>query len=72
MEGKAKETLLEMQLLNYIGKSCFECGHTYDSIEDINKRNPRVGSLPKRQGESESEILLVCSGCWEKFAGSER
>lgn len=46
-------------LAMYIGYECSECGHTFDSVEDLENKDPVCS------GKDEKGIKLACRKCFK-------
>ena len=53
--------MMRIQLAMYVddGATCAQCGHTYNSVDDFMRCNPKRG-----YGEG---MIFVCNGCWEEY-----
>lgn len=51
---------LHLALSNYVEQSCVYCGHVYDSVEDIIKREA------VRANEPPANITLACKACYDE------
>ena len=46
------------------GATCAECGHTYSSVEDFRRCNPKRG-----YGK---QLSFVCTGCWNTYEAHQK
>ena len=46
MDKEQAAALTRIALTSYVGQTCGECGHIFDSVDDIIECNPRVTSGP--------------------------
>ena len=55
------EHMLRIQIAMWIDDkaTCIHCGHTYKSVDDFIRCNPKGGNT--------KELSFVCSGCWPKY-----
>lgn len=45
------------------GATCVQCGHTYTSVEDFRRCNPKRGYGQK--------FNFVCNGCWDDYDNAQ-
>lgn len=62
-------SMMRIQLEMYVHDkaTCAQCGHTYTSVDDMIRCNPKSGGLDKQKN-----FIFVCSSCWPKYAAIVR
>ena len=58
---------IQLAMHVYNKATCAHCGHTYSSVDDFIRCDPKIGGFDKKQN-----FIFVCNSCWNDHCKSRK